>query len=172
MTTLPPILAPSLHNDLFRVGGAPPGLQPQHLVPLDTSQDPHWQAAEDICQHRKEIAQLASEAVCRAFGFAQVPGGVGQDKCTRDLGLILDYLVLALVIKNKSFLEAKILYWFRKVLDHLRFPSHETSIIAAYSIMRGEALARTRPEARPALEPFVNGILDVLSNSRSGNPAS
>ncbi len=151
----------SLLQDLFRLGGSPPNLNPELLIKSDAVISDRIPVVRTLLGAREDVCRTASRSVCRCYNFGDLPGSSAEEKCLRDVSLVFDHILLAIVIDNVNFLEDRMLYWFRKVLDHLDFPGHEESIRAVYTIVRAESLALLDGSERAIVEPFFNRVLEV-----------
>ena len=159
----PSPVAKPLIAEFFKLGGAALALESAHLGEATPDEHPLLPVARTMLACRDEVAGLASEAACRAYGYAEKLGPDAPGKCRRDLTHLLNHLILARAVRSPEMLEDRMLYWFDRVLSHLAFPEHHESSRAAYTILSQEGLARiTDPADRALAEPSFNRVLAVV----------
>ncbi|MBI1292502.1 hypothetical protein GC173_14885 [bacterium] len=85
-----------------------------------------------------------------------------RDKCYRDVGIVYRYCVFAMLCDDLGFIEDKLLFWLRTVLQSLNFPGGVASIRQTYSDLMKETQRQLPPEDFRLLEPYLARTVSVL----------
>jgi len=116
------------------------------------------EAAEACKKIEREVTGAAAERCIIRYKYSPS----SRSKCIRDIGIVLNWCVFAMVIDDLDLLETHFLKWLREVYARLGLPGGTTSVVGAFMVLREELATRLEPEHFTLLEPYVSHVVTVL----------
>lgn len=99
-------------------------------------------------------------------------GPTGPDKMKRDLGLVLRYAVLAMVMRDADFIHDKLAVWFRTIMFALSNPQRVTaSLVAVEQACTRHLSAATARELLPYLRVVSDEFRQALGQEATSRAA-
>jgi hypothetical protein len=111
---------------------------------------------------QRDVSGIIAQKVILVYKYSPS----SRAKCIRDLGLMLNWAIYAMLLDDKALLEKHVLEWVRGVFHLLKFPGGTQSVTMAYMKLRKEVLARLPEEDRPVMEPYLSAIVNCLSHGQ------
>lgn len=122
---------------------------------------PRIRAARNAQAAEPEILRAVLEPLYKRYDF-DTGRTYGREKGYRDVGIVYQYCVFAMLKDDMRFLENKLLFWLRTILQSLNFPGGNDCIRDTYVMLRKETHRRLPKEDAALLDPFLKACEEVL----------
>jgi len=120
------------------------------------------EAAEACKRIEREVTGAAAERCIIRYKYPPS----SRSKCIRDIGIVLNWCIFAMVIDDPALLETHFLNWLREVYARLGLPGGTTSVVGAFVVLREELFNRLEPDHFALMEPYLSRVVEVLGSNR------
>lgn len=107
-----------------------------------------------------EVVETVVETVMEDHPEASAKHDELEDKMRRDVTLVLRYCTMAMVREDESFLEEKLLHWFRTIIEAYEMGEYADT---GYSTLVDACEQHLDDEHFRRLRPYLERTHDVLS---------
>lgn len=120
-------------------------------------------ASKRIQQSEAELVEPAVQKMMNAFPELPAKHGDVRSKTGRDVTLVLRYCTLAMVRDDMPFLEQKLLYWLRTILQSF-FPRKVMDV--TYRELANSCQRNLDAESLQLLGPYLKRTHEILTQKR------
>jgi hypothetical protein len=143
-----------------RPGEYLPATKLVELEKIDHLMAARVRAARVAQEHEPAIIKTTVDVILKKFDFSKAASY--QGKCYRDVGLVYQYCVFAMLCDDMALLENKLLHWLRTILQSQSFPEGKESIRSTYALLLKESERRIPPQDFRLLEPYLARAASIL----------
>lgn len=124
------------------------------------SLDERLEAMRAVQAKEGALVDRTAEAVKEDHPEAETKHDKLEDKLRRDVTLVLRYCTMAMVRDDASFLEEKLLHWFRTIIEAYQMTDYADT---AYGALLGAAEDELEGAHYKKLRPFLEMSHEVLT---------